>query len=82
MLHGAEVGTKDRYDSTPLFAATKNDHEKVVVYLLGIEGACVDFDHTFVRSLLWWAARGGNAQITDAVLQFAQKRGIRCAAVT
>ncbi|SPO00191.1 related to ankyrin [Cephalotrichum gorgonifer] len=71
------VGDKDRFGSTPLFAATRNGQEGVVSHLLGVEGACADFYDGFGRSLLWWAKRSGNAEVAEAVLQFAERRGIQ-----
>ena len=74
---GSLANTKDRYGSMPIFAATKNGHEKVVTCLLGIEGACMDFYDSFGRSLLWWANKSGNTQVTQAVLEFARGRDIQ-----
>ena len=74
---GSLANTKDRYGSTPIFAATRNGHAEVVACLLGTEDACMDFHDFFGRSLLWWATRRGNAQVAQAVLEFARGRDIQ-----
>ncbi|CAI7591619.1 unnamed protein product, partial [Penicillium crustosum] len=74
---GAAVETKDRYGSTPLFAAVRNAHETAVMYLLALQGACVQFEDGFGHTLLWWARKSGNAKVSEAVIQFAETRGIK-----
>ncbi|CAI7597314.1 unnamed protein product [Penicillium palitans] len=61
LSRGAVVDIKDRYGSTPLFTA----------------GACVQFEDGFGHTLLWWARKSGNAKVSEAVIQFAEIRGIK-----
>ncbi|KAJ5494850.1 hypothetical protein N7463_010937 [Penicillium fimorum] len=76
LSRGAMADTKDWYRSTPLFAAVRNGHEMAVSCLLDLQGACVQFEDGFGHTLLSWARKSGNTEVIEAVVKFAQMRGI------
>jgi ankyrin repeat protein len=77
LYHQCTVDTKDRYSFTPLFAATRNGHEKVVECLLAHGDALVIFNNSLGRTLVRYAAKSGNTQVIEAVLRFAQSGSIQ-----
>ncbi|CAG8167914.1 unnamed protein product [Penicillium olsonii] len=73
---GAVVNTMDRYGSSPLFLAVRNGHELVVDWFLAMPGASLQLKDNFGHTLLWWAKRCQKTSIADALVRFAQIRGI------
>lgn len=78
LLHG-NVGLcrTDRFGATPLFAATRNGHEAVVARLLTLKCDVGGFRDGFGQTLLWWAAKSGNASIIKMVRGFAERNGVQ-----
>ncbi|CAG7932036.1 unnamed protein product [Penicillium olsonii] len=73
---GAVVNTADRYGSSPLFLAVRNGHELVVDWFLAMPGASLQLKDNFGHTVLWWAKRCQKTSIADALVRFAQIRGI------
>lgn len=77
LLHNAFVNAEDRYHSTPLFAAVRNEHKEVIEHIGALAGSDFDIRDGMGRTLLWWATRSGCAQIIDRIRQYTEKADIK-----
>lgn len=62
--------------STPLFAAVRNGHEETVKMLLRLGEPSIELEDGIGRSLLWWATRSGNVNVTQLVCEILQSLGL------
>lgn len=74
--NGAKLYLKDRKGSTPLFAAVRNGHQRIAKELLNLGRVSIEFEDDLGRTLLWWAKKTGNVNITQLMLGAAQTMNI------
>ncbi|KAK5999142.1 Ankyrin repeat domain-containing protein 50 [Cladobotryum mycophilum] len=75
--HGKTMNTQDRYGTTPIVAATRNGHGKVVELLLRRD--CADMEETDMlgSTLYETARRGGNETLIKMLRKHAEQTGVR-----
>ncbi|KAF4415640.1 ankyrin repeats (3 copies) domain-containing protein [Fusarium austroafricanum] len=67
---------EDHYGSTPLSIAVRNRRTEIVKVLLAAGQVTFDSQDRFGRTSWWWARRCGNTDIEQALLDYAENRGM------
>jgi ankyrin repeat protein len=63
LSQNADVNKRDRYNSSALFAAVRNEHLGVVKQLLAIGQVALDYEDCFGRTVFSWAYRSKNQEL-------------------
>ncbi|EHK47127.1 hypothetical protein TRIATDRAFT_217580 [Trichoderma atroviride IMI 206040] len=74
LSQNADVNKRDRYNSSALFAAVRNEHLEVVKQLLAIDQVVLDYEDCFGRSVFSWAYRSKNRELIELLELAAAKR--------
>ncbi|UCK58910.1 hypothetical protein AFCA_001744 [Aspergillus flavus] len=76
LSHKANANIKDHYRSTPLLMAVRNGHKDVVERLITLADSSIHFQNGLDQTLLWWAARCGDAGIVELIVRWAKEHNI------
>ncbi|GMG09608.1 unnamed protein product [Aspergillus oryzae] len=76
LSHKANAKIKDHYRSTPLLMAVRNGHKDVVGRLITLADSSIHFQNGLDQTLLWWAARCGDAGIVELIVRWAKEHNI------
>lgn len=74
LSRNADVNKRDRYNSSALFAAVRNEHLEVVKQLLAIDQVVLDYQDCFGRTVFAWAYRSKNHELTELLELAAAKK--------
>ncbi|KAL6886096.1 ankyrin repeat-containing domain protein [Trichoderma evansii] len=75
LSQNADINKRDRYKSSALFAAVRNEHLAVVRQLLTIDQVVLDYEDCFGLTVFSWAYRSKNHEITELLeLAAAEKK--------
>lgn len=67
LSQNADINKRDRYGSSALFAAVRNERLKVVKQLLAIDQVVLDYEDCFGRTISSWAHRSKNDELIKLV---------------
>ncbi|WKT54227.1 hypothetical protein QSH57_004811 [Fusarium oxysporum f. sp. vasinfectum] len=71
-----DLDQEDHYGSTPLSIAVRHSRTKIVNMLLATRQVSFHSQDRFGRTSWYWARRRGNTEIQQALLNYAEDRGI------
>lgn len=67
LSQNADVNKRDRYGSSALFAAVRNEHLEVIKQLLAIDQIALDYEDCLGRTVSGWAHRSKNDELIKLV---------------
>lgn len=74
LSQNADANKRDRYSSSALFAAVRNEHLEIVKQLLAIDQVVLDYEDCFGRSVFSWAYTSKNHELIELLEVAAAKK--------
>lgn len=75
VLHSTDVNVRDRYNSSALFTAVRNQHLEVIRQLLAVDQVALDYIDCFGLTVFSWAYRSRNLKVIELMELTATQMG-------